>query len=179
MMDYRELKCPPSLRLSLQQESDAADLFALVQLEKERLSRHLSWPRLINDVKDTLANIRHNRADFAEGRSAVYVLRWDEELAGILSYNTINDKQAEIGYWLAARHEGRGVMSTAVAALMDWYAAADRLDTFIIRCGVSNRASNRLAQRLGFEFDYRQVRAEKIGDCYVDHNVYRRQYPKP
>lgn len=177
-MDFRELYCPPSLRLSLPGENEAAELFLLVQQEKQRLSKHLSWPPLINDIEDTLANIRHNRTDFAEGRSAVYLLRWDEQLAGIVSYNTINDKQAEIGYWLAAAYEGQGVMSSAVTALMDWYVAANRLDTFIIRCGVVNRPSNRLAQRLGFIFDYCQVRAEKIGDCYVDHNVYCRQYVK-
>jgi len=175
-MDYQELAIPPSLRLSLPQESDAGDLFALVQQEKARLSRHLSWPPLIRDVKDTLANIRQNRADFADGRSAVYLVRWEDAIAGIVSYNTINDKQAEIGYWLAATYEGKGVMSRAVTALMDWYETAGRLDTFIIRCGVANRPSNRLAQRLGFVFDYCQVRAEKIGDQYVDHNVYCRQY---
>ncbi|MEA9392023.1 GNAT family N-acetyltransferase [Acerihabitans sp. TG2] len=175
-MDYQELAIPPSLRLSLPREDDAEDLFLLVQQEKTRLSQHLSWPPLINDIKDTLANIRQNRADFADGRSAVYVVRWDGNIAGIVSYNTINDKQAEIGYWLATAYQGQGVMSHAVTALMDWYEAAGKLDTFIIRCGAGNRPSNRLAQRLGFVFDYCQVRAEKIGDHYVDHNVYCRQY---
>ncbi|NDL61878.1 GNAT family N-acetyltransferase [Acerihabitans arboris] len=178
MTDYRELISPPSLKLSLQLESDAPAIFNLVREERERLGRHLSWPPLINEVGDTLANIRHNRADFAEGRSAVYVVRWDDAIAGILSFNTINDKQAEIGYWLAARFEGRGVMSRAVTALMAWYGDTGKLDQFIIRCGVANRPSNRLAQRLGFVFDYCQVRAEKIGDRYVDHNVYCRQYKK-
>lgn len=178
MADYLELIIPPSLTLKLQQESDAPAIFTLVDAERERLGRHLSWPPLIRDVSDTLANIRHNRADFADGRSAVYVVRWDDAIAGILSFNTINDKQAEIGYWLSARFEGRGVMSRAVAALMAWYGDTGKLDQFIIRCGVANRPSNQLARRLGFEFDYRQVRAEKIGDRYVDHNVYCRQYKK-
>lgn len=176
MLDYRELISPPSLILSLQQESDAPALFELVHAERERLGRHLSWPPLIHNVNDTLANIRHNRTEFTAGRSAVYVVRWEGDIAGILSFNTINDRQAEIGYWLAARHEGNGVMSRAVAALMSWYGDAGKLDTFIIRCGAANRPSNRLAQRLGFAFDYCQVRAEKIGDRYVDHNVYCRHY---
>lgn len=176
MQDYRELISPPSLTLSLQQESDAPAIFALVHAERDRLGRHLSWPPLIQDVNDTLTNIRHNRTDFANGRSAVYVVRWDNAIAGILSFNTINDRQAEIGYWLAKRFEGQGVMYRAVSALMAWYGDAGKLDTYIIRCAVGNRPSNRLAQRLGFEFDYHQVRAEKIGDQYVDHNVYRWRY---
>lgn len=173
MTDYRQLTKPPSLDLALPEERDAPALFALVQAEKTRLSKTLPWPPLIVRVEDELANIRHNRINYASGRSAVYVLRWEGAIAGIVGFNTINGAEAEIGYWLAAEFEGRGVMTEAVRALMAWYRDTGRLDTFILRCGVGNLASNRVAQRLGFDFHYRQPRGEKIGDSYVDHNVYR------
>lgn len=67
---------------------------------------------------------------------------------------------------------GRGLMSRAVLALMTWYLADGRLDTFILRCGVENLPSNRVAQRLGFSFYLRQAQAEKIGERWVDHNIY-------
>jgi len=175
MTDYSQLNKPPALNLALPEESDAPALFALVQAERARLSKTLAWPPLIVRVEDSLANIRQNRLNFTTGRSATYIIRWNGKIAGIVGFNTFNGTEAEIGYWLGSEFEGRGVMSEAVRALMDWYINTGRLDTFILRCGVANKASNRVAQRLGFDFYYCQPRGEKIGDSYVDHNVYRWQ----
>lgn len=171
-MDYRQRIISPTLRLALPREEDAPALFSLVQQERTHLSRHLAWPETVRCEADTLATVRANRRAYAAGESAVYLLWQQERLSGVLSLNSISGSVGEIGYWLAAALTGRGVMSRAVQALMTWYLEDGRLDTFILRCGVQNRPSNRVAQRLGFSFYQRQAQAEKVGERWVDHNVY-------
>ncbi|AHF74121.1 GCN5-related N-acetyltransferase [Candidatus Sodalis pierantonius str. SOPE] len=171
-MDYRQRIIAPAFRLALPREEDAPALFHLVQQERAHLSRHLAWPETVRCEADTLATVRANRRAYAAGESAVYLVWLQERVSGVLSLNSISGSVGEIGYWLAAEMTGRGLMSRAVLALMTWYLADGRLDTFILRCGVENLPSNRVAQRLGFSFYLRQAQAEKISERWVDHNIY-------
>lgn len=169
---YIELYRPPHLHLRIQDEADAPDIFALVQSDQQRLSQTLPWPMSVRHQSDTLNTIKHNRQLFAQGTSAVYVIRWDGEIAGITSFNTIDGDEAVIGYWIASVFEGKSVAYNAVSALVDWYAKEGELKTFIIKCSVENPRSNRLAQRLGFYFHHLEPQGEKIGQRFLDQNIY-------
>ncbi len=169
---YRRAK-PPHLRLSIQEERDAPAVFALVQAERERLRKTLPWPDSVTSVEDSLRTIRQNRILFGQRKSAVYLIFWDDELAGLVSFNTIIGKEGTIGYWIASPFEGRSIAYAAVSCLIEWYAEADAIDSFIIRCSTENERSARLAERLGFQFQDIMPNAEKIGDRCLDHRVYR------
>lgn len=171
-MEYRERIISPTLRLALPRPEDAVALFGLVQRERAHLSVHLAWPPMVRRLEDTQATLRANLAAFDAGESAVYLLWLKGELAGVVSLNSITGSVGEIGYWLAERATGSGVMTQAVAGLMNWYLAGGRLDTFVLRCAVSNAPSNGVAQRLGFSFYQCEPRAEHIGTHWVNHNVY-------
>lgn len=176
MMETLEtLHCPPYLTLSLQQEDDAPALFALVQEEKARLRQTLAWPDSVRQVSDTLQTIQNNRADFFAGRSAVYLIRWQGEIAGVASFNTLVNREGAIGYWMGHRFEGKGIAFQAIKTLITAYGAAGKLDSFIINASTENPRSNALAQRLGFSFVERLPQAEKIGDRVYDQNRYRYQ----
>lgn len=91
------------------------------------------------------------------------------------SFNSLNASQGEIGYWMAERFQGQGIASQAIQLLIDSFADAAILDTFIIKAATVNTRSNALAQRLGFVFIERLLAAEKIGDNVYDQNRYRLQ----
>ncbi|WP_244664998.1 hypothetical protein [Candidatus Symbiopectobacterium sp. 'North America'] len=84
---------PPHLTLSLQEEHDAPALFSLIQQEKARLRHTLAWPDSVRHIEDTLTTIRENRADFFAGRSAVYLIHWQGEMAGVASFNNLKATQ--------------------------------------------------------------------------------------
>lgn len=172
LSNYIEIYHQPHLHLRIQDESDASDIFDLIQAEKPRLVQTLAWPLSVQHPSDTLNTIRENRRLFALGLSAVYVIRWDDQIAGIVGFNTIQDDEAVIGYWISAAFEGKGVAYSAVSSLIEWYAKESELKTFIINASVENVRSNRLAQRLGFSFHHLRPRGEVIGGCAVDQNVY-------
>ncbi|MEQ9948726.1 GNAT family N-acetyltransferase [Pectobacterium aroidearum] len=170
-----ELRHPPHLRLTIQEERDADALFTLIQQEKARLRRTLPWPDSVKSVDDTHETIRGNRKTFFDKTSAVYVIRWDDALAGIVSFNTIQDKEGVIGYWLAEAFEGKGIVSQAVSTLITAYADANLVDRCIIKASTANTRSNAVAQRLGFRFHHLEKNAERIGEQWFDHNIYH--YP--
>lgn len=172
MQTLYQLRDAPYLTLTIQEEHDAAELFHLVQEEKAHLRKTLDWPDAVRRIEDTLATIQGNRARFFAGTAAVYLIRWQDAIAGVVSFNTIRGREGEIGYWIAKRFEGKGIARQSVTTLIDAYAAAGTLDTFIIKASVENPRSNALAQRLGFTLTERLENAEKIGGLYYDQNRY-------
>lgn len=170
-----ELTRQPHLRLTIQEESDADALFTLIQQEKARLRRTLPWPDAVKCIDDTRETIRDNRKAFFDKTSAVYIIRWDNALAGIVSFNTIQDKEGVIGYWIAEAFEGKGIVSQAVSTLIAAYTHANLIESSIIKASTANTRSNAVAQRLGFRFHNTVKDAEKIGEQWFDHNIYR--YP--
>ncbi|QDX96952.1 GNAT family N-acetyltransferase [Pectobacterium carotovorum subsp. carotovorum] len=170
-----ELKPLPHLRLTIQEENDADALFSLIQQEKVRLRRTLPWPDSVKTVDDTRETIRANRKAFFDKTAAVYVIRWDDALAGIVSFNTIQDKEGVIGYWIAEAFEGKGIVSQAVSTLITAYTDASLVERSVIKASTANTRSNAVAQRLGFRFHHTEKDAEQIGERWFDHNIYR--YP--
>ncbi|MEH0835306.1 GNAT family N-acetyltransferase [Pectobacterium cacticida] len=170
-----ELGHRPHLRLTIQEERDAEAIFSLIQQEKARLRQTLPWPDSVKSVDDTRETIRANRKAFFDKTSAVYLIRWDNALAGIVSFNTIQDKEGVIGYWLAKAFEGKGIISQAVSTLITAYAEANLVDRCVIKASTANTRSNAVAQRLGFRFHHLEKAAERIGEQWFDQNIYH--YP--
>jgi RimJ/RimL family protein N-acetyltransferase len=56
-----------------------------------------------------------------------------------------------IGYWLKVSARGAGVMSRAVAAIIDWGRAEHGVAVFHLLAHPDNVASQRVAEKLGFE----------------------------
>ncbi|MBJ7221348.1 MULTISPECIES: GNAT family N-acetyltransferase [unclassified Brenneria] len=170
-----ELHHHPHLHLRIQDENDTAALFALVQQEKPRLRRTLPWPDSVKHPDDTLGTIKTNREAFAAGTAAVYIIRWQGVIAGVVSFNSIRDKVGEIGYWIAERFEGKGIVSQSVNTLIQGYMRAGIVNRFVIKASVENARSNALAQRLGFRFYQQAKGGEKLGDRRIDQNIYHYQ----
>lgn len=57
---------------------------------------------------------------------------------------------AEVGWWLAREHRGRGFASRAVRLLTDWAIAELCVEGLVARCHRSNPASGAVARRAGF-----------------------------
>jgi RimJ/RimL family protein N-acetyltransferase len=58
--------------------------------------------------------------------------------------------QAEVGWWLAPDHRGRGYASRAVRLLADWAVGELSVERLVARCHRANPASGAVARRAGF-----------------------------
>ena len=128
---------------------DLDEIWALVDVERPRLEPWMPWTegtRTIDDQRRWLESVVHDERTldgcgiFVDGRYVGGVgLRWDPF-----------DVRGEIGYWIAAAYEGRGLVSRAVRALVDVGFRDLGLHRIEIRAGVGNTRSRAIPERLGF-----------------------------
>jgi ribosomal-protein-serine acetyltransferase len=80
---------------------------------------------------------------------------------------------ANLGYWLASDAQGRGTVTLAAAAMIEWALRGPwQLHRIEVRAGVENVRSRAVPERLGFTFEGVSRGAERIGDRWLDHAVY-------
>jgi ribosomal-protein-serine acetyltransferase len=159
--------------LRLIQESDAAELAAVVDANRTHLSRWLPWAAE-NTVDDTRDHIRRARdqAERDDGLQAVIVC--DGRIVGGAGYHRIDraNHSTSIGYWLAEDAQGRGIMTRAVGAMVTIAFSDWQLNRVEIRCAPENARSRAIPERLGFREEGTLRQAERIGDRYLDSVVY-------
>lgn len=73
----------------------------------------------------------------------------DAPLIGVVSWQR---ELGHVGYWLDAAHRGRGVMTEALHALVDWVFTHD-VDELRWEASAGNVGSAVVAQRVGFRWD--------------------------
>jgi ribosomal-protein-serine acetyltransferase len=96
------------------------------------------------------------------------------EIIGVVGFHKINwmSRNTSIGYWLAESARGRGVMTTAVSALLDHAFYEWELHRVEIRCAPENRPSRAIPERLGFREEARLRETDLVGGRYLDSIVY-------
>ncbi|MFH8250682.1 GNAT family N-acetyltransferase [Microbacterium sp. B2969] len=92
---------------------------------------------------------------WADGIEYTWVVRDAGALAGMVGLYRPAAGQAELGYWTAPAARGRGVMTEASRAVVDWGFSADGLGLARMewRAVVGNVPSARIARTLGFGFE--------------------------
>lgn len=168
------LKAGRDLELRPLRLRDARALFALVDADRGRLRRWLPWPDANRSVLDSRAYILRVRTQAARGVAQSFGLWWKGSLVGVAGFVWIDamNRCAGIGYWLSASAEGRGLMTSAVTALVRHGFRTLGLHRLEIRAGVRNRRSRAIPERLGFRHEGTLRQAEHLADRMVDHAVY-------
>lgn len=81
-------------------------------------------------------------------------------------------ESADAGYWVDGGHEGRGLVSRAMTALLDQAFGPLQLHRVTIRTDTSNARSRAVATRLGFTEEGIQREAIEIGGQRRDDVLY-------
>jgi ribosomal-protein-serine acetyltransferase len=79
---------------------------------------------------------------------------------------------AEIGYWLAAGHQGKGLMTKACRALIDYGFGTLGLRRIAIQCATGNTRSQAIPERLGFTREGVLREVMIVNGSPIDHAVY-------
>ncbi|NDJ57737.1 50S ribosomal protein L7/L12-serine acetyltransferase [Enterobacteriaceae bacterium 4M9] len=151
-------------------------LFALIQRNKVWLQQAMDWPQYVNKPEDTLKTLRANYLLHHRGFSKMFMLVLDGELVGVFSFNQMEaaNRAAYIGYWIDEGAQGRGIIARALEAVIAKYAREGSVRRFVIRCIVTNEASNRVALRNGFTLEGCLRQAEYLNGAFHDQNIYAR-----
>jgi ribosomal-protein-serine acetyltransferase len=131
---------------------DAAAMLALVESDRAHFETWLPWAREMRTEQDAREFIARGTARYAEFGTPWTGVWVAGELVGGVLFWPVDDmgRHVELGYWLAARAGGRGVMTDAIAVLLDYCFVELGLNKVVIRCAAQNAASRGVPRRLGF-----------------------------
>jgi len=108
-------------------------------------------PFTIGDANDFIDQSRLT-GEAGTAATLAMVMRGNDDmhLSGVVALHSL-DTEPEVGFWLGRPFWGRGLMSEAVEALLDWAFDSLDLDTVIAGAFEGNHASLAIQARQGFE----------------------------
>lgn len=160
--------------------SDAPELFAVVDANRTHLRHWLPWldrTKSVGDSRQFLTDVMQ-QAETNHNIHAAILLQG--RIVGVVSYHRIDwqNRSTAIGYWLAAAHEGQGLVTASCQVLVDHAFAALNLHRIVIACATANARSRAIPPRLGFVHEGLQRDAEWLYDHFVDHEIYVQLQPQ-
>lgn len=160
--------------LKITEPEDAAAIFAVTDQNRDYLRTWLPWLDNTKEVTDTTAFIKKNLEHYAKHEGLQVAILFEDKIVGVASFNSINwsNKTTDIGYWLAKDYQGKGIMTRVVRALTGYAFNHFKVNKVEIRAAVSNKASQGVAERLGYTKEGTIRQAEILYGQYVDHVVY-------
>jgi ribosomal-protein-serine acetyltransferase len=177
MCDFRAsdvtLSISRTAHLRLLREADARELHSLIEKNRTHLAPWLTWATT-QAFEDTLEFIHSGERQVAANEGFHSAIVYEHRIAGVISYMEVNwrHRRTELGYWLDAGHQGRGLMTGAARLMVDHALSAWELNRVEIRVAVENRKSRAIPERLGFEQEGILRQAELVNGRYLDTVVY-------
>lgn len=112
---------------------------------------------------------RRRRPVYRDGETETlgYAVEINGHLAGGIGV-TLDGHKAEIGYWLAQPHWGRGLMTAIVRAWVAYLFKKYHVRRVAAKVFPFNRASARILQKNGFRFAGRLIRSRRAGRKPLD-----------
>jgi ribosomal-protein-serine acetyltransferase len=160
-------------QLRLLEEADSEELYRVIEANRPYLARWMPWAAA-QTPETTVEFIRATRRQAAADDGFQAALVCDGAIIGIAGFHSVNWQHGSttIGYWLDEQHQGRGLMTRAVRALVDLAFVEWGLHRVEIRAAIDNSGSRAIPERLGFREEGVQREAERIGERYNDLAVY-------
>lgn len=155
---------------------DAPAIFDSIVLSRKDLERFMIWAPLTNTVNAVRAYIRRVQRNMSSGREytfGVFSVVEHKHLGQAGLVRTFQENEtAEIGYWIRSDHSGQGYATGASALLLKLAFNELKMHRVILRAAVDNEASNRVAQKLGFQLDGVLRHDGKLERGWLDMNYY-------
>lgn len=132
---------------------DASEVHEVVTRNKAHLVPFMGWalrePTTFDERVDLLRSFR-GRFDLGDDYFYGIFLRDGSFVGGTGLHPHCGPSGIEIGYWIDDRHQGKGFVTEAAAALAKHALTDLALSRVEIHCDPGNGPSNRIAEKLGF-----------------------------
>ena len=137
--------------VSLEQLSteDSPTIFSLVEENRKQLQRFLYWVDEVTDLRTTEDYIEKRIHSGLPGAKWFKVVLMHEP-AGVFGIKSVctEKSEAEIGFWLSQKAQGKGLISQAISAVSELL-KQQNIRTLKMTCLHENKASIAVAKRAG------------------------------
>lgn len=163
-----------TVALRVLREDDAAELFVLTDSNRAYLRRWLPWVDLVASEEDSRSFLTTVSEQREQGRGPTFGVLCDGALAGVVGFLPVDrvNRIGEIGYWLAPRSQGRGVMTLCCRFAVRYGFLTLDLNRIQIAAGTENFESRAIPERLGFKFEGILRARENLYGTFIDHAMY-------
>jgi ribosomal-protein-serine acetyltransferase len=168
------IKIDHTTELRLLDERDAAPIYRLINANRSYLRAWLPWIDYTQSVEDERTFIRNVRIQYQNNHSFTCAIWHEGQITGTIGFHPFDwgNRKVEIGYWLGAQFQGKGLMTRACRAMIVYAFDELQLKKVEIRCATGNTASCAIPQRLGFTHEGTIRQAEWLYNYYVDLKLY-------
>lgn len=174
MLKIERLQVAPGVQLRPVTLADAAPLAALISANMAHLVAFLPQVAGLAHPAAAREHLEYAIGATAEGSLYEWHLFADGVLCGALRVNHIDEanRKAAVAYYLDSSHQGKGLATLSVRAVVAWCFEHLGMNRIELRCASDNLASQSVAKRVGFLWEGMLRHAELLNGCFVDHFVY-------
>jgi ribosomal-protein-serine acetyltransferase len=162
------------IKLRLFQSQDSPKLYKLINENRYHLREWLPWVDSVTSPYQCDSVISLWLQQFSENNAFNAGIFYYRELVGSIGLHQIDwqNNFASIGYFLAKKAEGRGIITRSVKSIL-YYAFTDLgLNRIEIRCGINNKKSRAIPEKLGFVAEGRIREGENLSGRFHDLILY-------
>jgi len=117
-----------------------------------RNTLHIPYPYTLKDAKKWIAkNLKE--AKKKNPTKINFVIDINNEIAGSVGFHKIKGYEAEIGYWLAEKYWGKGIMTKAVKSVTKFGFEKLKLKRIYASVFPFNKASRQVLKKAGYKFE--------------------------
>ncbi|WP_179816076.1 GNAT family N-acetyltransferase [Allostreptomyces psammosilenae] len=129
----------------------AAEFLAHMDRGREFIGRFIALPDVVTDLESSRSYLRSYADKAAADTGGIYGIWAEDTLVGGVLFRTMDVAQgtAEVGCWLEPSAVGRGLVTRAARAIVDWAVEERHIHRVEWQVAAANEASIAVARRLG------------------------------
>ncbi len=153
---------------------DADAIFNIIDTERETLKEWLPFVAFTRHAGDTMSFIRSLSEGPIDLRDLVFTIQYKGEIVGLMSLKATDwtNQKTEIGYWLSAKYQGKGIATKSCKRLIYFAFEGLKLNRVQIKAATLNYRSQQIPKRLGFTFEGIERDGELLLTGFTDLAIY-------
>jgi ribosomal-protein-serine acetyltransferase len=162
------------IELRLIERQHTADLFKVIDSNREHLSRWHPWMDAMRTAGDVEKAIVLWQQQYAGNRGFCAGIWFRGRLCGAINHLNVDwvNRCAILSYWLDEQHQGRGIMTACCRAFISHAFNTWNLNRITIECATENKRSRAIPERLGFRLEGIVRGVEWLHGKFADHALY-------
>lgn len=170
----KQFRIDASTRLRALTSEDAGSLYALVDSNRKYLRQWLPWVDMQQGPHDSGQFIERATKDNQAGVALILRIEHQGNIVGVIGFHEFDNdnRQTSMGFWISSSHQGKGVVSSSCARLIEYAFTDLGLNRVVMKIAEGNVPSRRLAERIGLVYEGTCRQSEWLYDHFVNQVVY-------